>query len=92
MCYNYSLFILMRVLHFMVHHGYCCFMVWCICDAQELQLALEKARFALQEREEQLREAERERQREREERERTIRELKTSLQTKEQLLEVRHDQ
>ncbi|XP_045906342.1 myomegalin isoform X2 [Micropterus dolomieu] len=54
---------------------------------QDLQLALEKARSALQEREEQLREGKEERQREDEERERTIRELKMSLLTKEQLIE-----
>lgn len=57
---------------------------------QDLQLALEKARSALQEREEQLKEAEQERQRQDEERETTIRELRTSLLTKEQLIEVRH--
>lgn len=61
----------------------------CVCDVQDLQLALEKARSALQEREEQLREGEQERQREDEERERTIGELRTSLLTKEQLIEVR---
>lgn len=60
----------------------------CVCDVQDLQLALEKARSALQEREEQLREGKEERQREDEERERTIRELKMSLLTKEQLIEV----
>ncbi|XP_044056839.1 myomegalin isoform X2 [Siniperca chuatsi] len=54
---------------------------------QDLQLALEKARSVLQEREEQLREGEQERQREDEKREKTIRELKTSLLTKEQLIE-----
>ncbi|XP_039983654.1 LOW QUALITY PROTEIN: myomegalin [Xiphias gladius] len=54
---------------------------------QELQSALGKARSALQERGEQLREDELERQREKEEREKTIRELKTSLQTKERLVE-----
>ncbi|XP_065811624.1 myomegalin isoform X2 [Labrus bergylta] len=55
--------------------------------SQDLQLALETARSALQEREEQLREREQERQSEDEERERTIRELKTSLLSKEQLIE-----
>lgn len=60
----------------------------CVCD-QDLQLALEKARSVLQEREEQLREGEQERQRQEEEREATIRELRTSLLTKEQLIEVR---
>lgn len=64
----------------------------CMCDTQELQLALEKARSALQEREEQLREGERERQREKEEREKIISELKASLKTKEQLVEVGHNQ
>ncbi|KAM3620473.1 uncharacterized protein V6R79_024077 [Siganus canaliculatus] len=54
---------------------------------QDLQLALEKAQSALQEREERLREGERERQRRDKERETTIRELKTSLMTKEQLIE-----
>ncbi|XP_035509259.1 myomegalin-like [Morone saxatilis] len=54
---------------------------------QDLQLALEKARSALQEREEQLREREQERQRRDEEREKTIRKLRTSLLTKEQLIE-----
>ncbi|KAM6938464.1 myomegalin isoform 7-T7 [Lycodopsis pacificus] len=54
---------------------------------QDLQLALETARSALQEREEQRREAEGERERQDEERERTIRELRTSLLTKEQLVE-----
>ncbi|KAM7387802.1 hypothetical protein PAMP_024015 [Pampus punctatissimus] len=52
---------------------------------QDLQLALEKARSVLQEREEQLSSSEQKRQREEEQREKTIRELKTSLQTKEQL-------
>lgn len=59
-------------------------------DVQDLQLALEKARSALQEREEQLRDGEQERQRQDEETERTVRELRTSLLTKEQLIEVRH--
>ncbi|XP_068445595.1 myomegalin isoform X2 [Clinocottus analis] len=54
---------------------------------QDLQLALEKARSALQEREEQRREAEGERERQDQERERTIGELRTSLLTKEQLIE-----
>lgn len=58
--------------------------------AQDLQLALEEARSALQEREEQRREAQGERARQEEESERTIRELRTSLQTKGQLIEVRH--
>lgn len=55
-------------------------------------MVLQKARSALQEREEQLREGEQEREREREMREKTIRELRMSLQTKEQLAEVRHTQ
>nr|XP_046247378.1 myomegalin isoform X4 [Scatophagus argus] len=54
---------------------------------QDLQLALQKTRSALQDREERLREAELERQRQDEDRERTIRELKTSLLSKEQLIE-----
>ncbi|XP_047199054.1 myomegalin isoform X4 [Hippoglossus stenolepis] len=54
---------------------------------QELQSVLDQARSALQEREEQLREGEQEREREKEEREKTIRQLTTSLQTKDQLLE-----
>ncbi|XP_069378801.1 myomegalin isoform X4 [Paralichthys olivaceus] len=54
---------------------------------QELQSALDRARSALQEREEQLREGEQEREREKEKREATIREMTTSLQTKDQLLE-----
>lgn len=61
-----------------------------VCDVQELQLALEKARLALQEREEKLREGEQQRQREKEEQEKTMRELKTCLKAKEQLVEVRH--
>ena len=61
-----------------------------LCDVQELQSVLDQARSALQEREEQLREGEQEREREKEEREKTIRQLTTSLQTKDQLLEVRH--
>ncbi|XP_068564082.1 myomegalin isoform X2 [Cebidichthys violaceus] len=54
---------------------------------QDLQLALETARSSLQEREERWREAEGERERQDEERERTVRELRTSLLTKEQLVE-----
>ncbi|CAB1422575.1 unnamed protein product, partial [Pleuronectes platessa] len=54
---------------------------------QELQSVLDKARSALQEREEQLREGEQERESEKEEREKTITQLTTSLQTKDQLLE-----
>ncbi|KAE8294671.1 Myomegalin Cardiomyopathy-associated protein 2 Phosphodiesterase 4D-interacting protein [Larimichthys crocea] len=54
---------------------------------QDLQLALEKARSALQEREEQLRASEHDRLRQDEERERSIRELRTSLLTREQLIE-----
>ncbi|KAM8875635.1 myomegalin isoform 3-T3 [Spinachia spinachia] len=54
---------------------------------RDLQLALEKTRSALQEREEQHMEAQAERGRQEEERERTIQELRTSLQTKEQLVE-----
>lgn len=61
-----------------------------VCDVQQLQLALETARLALQEREELLREGEQQRQREKEERDKTIRELKTCLKTKQQLVEVRH--
>ncbi|XP_041646871.1 myomegalin isoform X3 [Cheilinus undulatus] len=54
---------------------------------QDLQLALENARSTLQEREEQLRQREQARRSEEEERERTIRELRTSLLSKEQLIE-----
>ncbi|KAM9848622.1 myomegalin isoform 2-T2 [Aulostomus maculatus] len=54
---------------------------------QELQLALENARSALQEQEEQLSNSERGRQKEEERLEKSVRELRTSLQTKEQLLE-----
>ncbi|XP_074523720.1 myomegalin isoform X2 [Halichoeres trimaculatus] len=54
---------------------------------QELQLALEKARSSLQEQEEQLREQEQQRQREEEQRQRTVRELKASLLSKQQLIE-----
>ncbi|XP_056269979.1 myomegalin isoform X4 [Pseudoliparis swirei] len=54
---------------------------------QDLQLALEKARSAMQEREEQRREAEGEREAQDGERERRIGELRTSLLTKEQLIE-----
>ena len=61
-----------------------------VCDVQDLQLALEKARSALQDREEQLKEGEQERRRQDEDREKTIRELETSLQTKERLMEVRN--
>lgn len=61
-------------------------------DAQELQLALQKVRSALQEKDEQLRESEHERLREKEERERTAGELRTFLQIKEQLVEVRCSQ
>ena len=53
-------------------------------------MALEKARSEVLERREQQREKEGERLREEEERERTIRELRTSLQTKDQLVQVRH--
>lgn len=55
-------------------------------------MALEKTRKSLQEKEAQLRESEWQIQREREEKEKSIRELRTSLQTKEQLLEVRPTQ
>lgn len=72
-----------------LHLGSLSFTVTCVRDVQDLQLALETARSALQEREEQRREAEGERERQDEERERTIRELRTSLLTKEQLVEVR---
>lgn len=61
----------------------------CTRYVQDLQLALEKARSALQEREELLRDGKQERERQDEETERTIGELRTSLQTKEQLIEVR---
>ncbi|KAI9523941.1 hypothetical protein NQZ68_022574 [Dissostichus eleginoides] len=54
---------------------------------QDLQLALEKARSALQEREEKLKEGEQERQRQEEERQKTLTELRTALQTKEQLMQ-----
>ncbi|KAK5930326.1 hypothetical protein CgunFtcFv8_026569 [Champsocephalus gunnari] len=54
---------------------------------QDLQLALEKARSALQEREEKLKEGEQERQRQEEERQKTLTGLRTALQTKEQLMQ-----
>ncbi|XP_055779300.1 myomegalin-like isoform X2 [Salvelinus fontinalis] len=54
---------------------------------QDLHLVLEKARSELQRKEEQLKEKKGERRREEEEREKSIRELRTSLQTKEQLLQ-----
>ncbi|XP_034035238.1 myomegalin isoform X2 [Thalassophryne amazonica] len=54
---------------------------------QELQSALQEARSALQEREEQLSERDRVSQAEKEDSERTARELRTSLQTKERLLQ-----
>ncbi|KAM6962436.1 myomegalin [Aplochiton taeniatus] len=54
---------------------------------QDLQLALEKARSALQERGEQMREQEGERKGEVEDREKTIRELRSLLQTKQQVLQ-----
>lgn len=53
---------------------------------------LEKARSELQRKEEQLKEKKGERRREEEEREKSIRELRTSLQTKEQLVQVRNRQ
>lgn len=55
---------------------------------QELQLALQRVQSALQEKEEQLRKRDHDRSQADMENERTIRELRTSLQTKEQLLEV----
>lgn len=57
---------------------------------QDLQAALEKARFEVQQMEEKWRNELRQREKEVEERERTIRELKTSLEHKERLIEVRH--
>lgn len=60
----------------------------CLCVVQDLKLALEKARSALLEREEQLREAKQEWHLHDKEREATIRELRTSLLNKEQLIEV----
>uniref|UniRef100_A0A1A8PKC6 Phosphodiesterase 4D interacting protein n=1 Tax=Nothobranchius rachovii TaxID=451742 RepID=A0A1A8PKC6_9TELE len=56
---------------------------------QDLQLVLQKVRSALQEKEEQLRQNQEERRREEEVMERTIKELRTSLQTKDRVLEVR---
>ncbi len=57
---------------------------------QDLQAALEKARLEVQQMEEKWRDEWRQREKEVEERERTIRELKTSLEHKERLIEVRH--
>uniref|UniRef100_A0A8C2IKN0 Si:ch211-242b18.1 n=1 Tax=Cyprinus carpio TaxID=7962 RepID=A0A8C2IKN0_CYPCA len=57
---------------------------------QDLQAALEKARLEVQQMEEKWRNELRQREKEVEERERTIRELKTSLEHKERLIEVRH--
>ncbi|XP_045061369.1 myomegalin isoform X2 [Coregonus clupeaformis] len=54
---------------------------------QDLHLALEKVRSELQQRKEQLKEKEGERLREEEEMEKTIRELRTSLQSKTQLVQ-----
>ncbi|XP_038858828.1 myomegalin isoform X3 [Salvelinus namaycush] len=54
---------------------------------QDLHLALEKVRSELQQRKEQLNEKEGERLREEEDMEKTIRELRTSLQSKEQLVQ-----
>lgn len=51
---------------------------------------LEKARSELRRKEDQLKEKKGERRREEEEREKSIRELRTSLQTKEQLVQVRN--
>lgn len=60
----------------------------CLCVVQDLKLALEKARSALLEREEQLNEAKQEWHLHDKEQEATIRELRTSLLNKEQLIEV----
>lgn len=60
----------------------------CVCGLQDLQLALVKAQSALQEREELLKEGEQERRQQDEDREATIRELRTLLLAKEQLIEV----
>lgn len=60
----------------------------CLCFAQDLKLALDKARSSLLEREEQLREAKQEWHLHDKAREATIRELRTSLLNKEQLIEV----
>uniref|UniRef100_A0A671PKJ9 Si:ch211-242b18.1 n=1 Tax=Sinocyclocheilus anshuiensis TaxID=1608454 RepID=A0A671PKJ9_9TELE len=57
---------------------------------QDLQAALEKARFEVQQMEEKWRDEWKQREKEAEERKRTIRELKTSLEHKERLIEVRH--
>uniref|UniRef100_A0A671PSQ2 CDK5 regulatory subunit-associated protein 2/Myomegalin coiled coil domain-containing protein n=1 Tax=Sinocyclocheilus anshuiensis TaxID=1608454 RepID=A0A671PSQ2_9TELE len=57
---------------------------------QDLQAALEKVRLEVQQMEEKWRDEWRQREKEVEERERTIRELKTSLEHKERLIEVRH--
>uniref|UniRef100_A0A8C1SWY1 Si:ch211-242b18.1 n=1 Tax=Cyprinus carpio TaxID=7962 RepID=A0A8C1SWY1_CYPCA len=57
---------------------------------QDLQAALEKVRLEVQQMEEKWRNELRQREKEVEERERTIRELKTSLEHKERLIEVRH--
>ncbi len=56
----------------------------------DLQAALEKTRLEVQQMEEKWRDEWRQREKEVEERERTIRELKTSLEHKERLIEVRH--
>lgn len=61
-----------------------------MCDVQELLQALDKARTALQQREEQLREGEHRTQVEKEDRDKTIQELKICLEAKAQQLEVRH--
>uniref|UniRef100_A0A672Q4L9 Si:ch211-242b18.1 n=1 Tax=Sinocyclocheilus grahami TaxID=75366 RepID=A0A672Q4L9_SINGR len=57
---------------------------------QDLQAALEKARFEVQQMEEKWRDEWKQREKEAEERKRTIRELQTSLEHKERLIEVRH--
>uniref|UniRef100_A0A8C2I5B2 Si:ch211-242b18.1 n=1 Tax=Cyprinus carpio TaxID=7962 RepID=A0A8C2I5B2_CYPCA len=57
---------------------------------QDLQAALEKARFEVQQMEEKWRDEWKQREKEVEERKKTIRELKTSLEHKERLIEVRH--
>lgn len=57
---------------------------------QDLQAALEKARFEVKQGEEKWRDEWRQRETEVEKRERNIRELKTSLEHKERLIEVRH--
>lgn len=57
---------------------------------QDLLAALGRARIEVQQMEEKWRDEGRQREKEVEEREKTIRELKTSLEHKEQLIQVRH--